>query len=240
MKMNPYKYAALSLMLFLSALSMPISAQKSPQNLLYEDLKPYHLGFMVGGHSQDLILQHSGAIDTDGNKWYGSVNNYDPGFSVGVLGDLRLSDQLSLRLTPSIHFGSKVLMMHSDNPTVLPVKATIRSNYLLVPLDLRFRGLRTNNYRPYILSGFGAGIDMGRDKMQPILLKPINLYWEIGVGMDLYMPYFKLVPELKVCLGVGDVLIHDRKDQTNDAFKKYAAAFDKITSRLIVFSLQFE
>jgi hypothetical protein len=238
--MTSQKYLALGLILFVSALSLPITAQKGPQNLLYEDLKPYHLGFMVGVHSQDLILNHSGVIDADGNTWYGSVDNYEPGFSVGVLGDLRLSDQLSLRLTPSIHFGSKVLMMHSDITTVSPVKATIRSNYLLVPLDLRFRGLRTNNYRPYILSGFGAGIDMGRDKMQAILLKPINLYWELGVGMDLYMPYFRLVPELKVCLGIGDVLVHDRKDQTNDAFKKYSEAFDKITSRLIVFSLQFE
>jgi hypothetical protein len=218
----------------------PAQAQKKVQYLQYEDLKPYHLGFSVGMHTQDLILDHSGAIDVDGHKWYGSVDNYVPGFSVGVIADLRLTDFLSLRTTPAIHFGSKDISLHSDEAGSTPVVANIRSNYILVPLNLRYRGARTDNYRPYLLSGLSAGLDMGRDKQQPVLLQQVNLYWEIGAGMDIYMPYFKLVPELKVCLGLGDILVHDRTDQSSDAFLKYANAFDAITSRLIVFTMQFE
>jgi len=41
-------------------------------------------------------------------------------------------------------------------------------------------------------------------------------------------------------LGMGDILVHNRTDQSSDAFLKYSNAFDAITSRLIVFSVQFE
>lgn len=230
-------------LLILVSLAFPFShatAQKQVQYLQYEDLKPYHFGFSVGMHTQDLILNHSGATDTNGDKWYGSVNNYTPGFSVGVIADLKLADFLSLRTSPTIHFGSKEVTLISDAAGSASVSANVRSNYILVPLSLRYRGSRTDNYRPYLMSGLSAGLDMGRDKQQPLLLQPINMYWEIGAGCDIYMPYFKLVPELKVCLGLGDILVHDRTDQSRDAFLKYTNAFDAITSRLIVFSLQFE
>lgn len=230
-----------SYLLVLSALTFTaaeVHAQKMVQYLQYEDLKTYHFGFSVGMHSQDLIMDHSGKTDTNGEKWYGNVNSYTPGFSVGVIADLRLADFLSLRTTPTIHFGSKDVTLVSDNAATPKVTANVRSNYILVPLNLRYRGARTDNYRPYVMSGFSAGLDMGRDKQQPILLKPINLYWEIGAGCDIYMPYFRLVPELKVCLGMGDILVHNRTDESS--FVKYTNAFDAITSRLIVFSLQFE
>lgn len=216
------------------------TAQRKVQYLQYEDLKSYHLGFSIGMHTQDLIMDHSGTVDLNGDKWYGSVNNYTPGFSVGVIADLRLADFLSLRTTPSIHFGSKDVTLVSDAAASATVIANVRSNYILVPLNLRYRGARTENYRPYLMSGISAGLDMGRDKQQPLLLQPINMYWEIGAGCDIYMPYFRLVPELKVCLGMGDILVHSRTDQSSEAFLKYTNAFDAITSRLIVFSLQFE
>jgi Outer membrane protein beta-barrel domain len=215
-------------------------AQKRVQYLQYEDLKLYHFGFLIGTHTQDLILEHSGAMDDDGNKWYGNVPSYAPGFSVGVLGDLRLTDFLSLRTSPTIHFGSKRVALASDNPTLDILWSEIRSNYLMIPLNVRYRGARTNNYRPYLMGGVSAGIDMGRDKREPILLSSIHPYLELGVGCDLYLPYFRLVPELKVCLGLNDVLVHDRTDQDSEAFLRYTRAFDRITSRLVVFSLQFE
>ena len=215
-------------------------AQDKVQYLQYEDLKPYHFGFLVGLHTQDLIFQHSGAVDADGNKWYATIPSYTPGFTVGVIGDLRLADFMSLRLTPTIHFGSKQVSLMSDAAGATIAYAAVRSNYIMIPLNLRYRGARSNNFRPYIMSGFSAGIDMGRDKREPMLLKPVNLYWEIGTGCDFYLPYFRLVPELKLCVGLGDIFVHNRTDQDSEAFLKYTKAFDKVTSRLLVFTLQFE
>jgi hypothetical protein len=217
-----------------------LPAQNKVQYLQYEDLKPYHFGFLIGLNTQDLIFQHSGIADAKGNRWYASEPSYTPGFSVGVIGDLRLTDFLSLRSTPTIHFGSKDVALVSDAPNANIEYATIRSNYIMIPLSVRYRGARTNNYRPYIMSGFSVGVDMGRNKNEPILLQPLNAYWEIGTGCDFYLPYFRLVPELKFCLGLGDIFVHNRTDQDSETYLMYTNAFDKVTSRLLVFSLQFE
>jgi len=219
---------------------LAVNAQRKVQYLQYEDLRPYHFGFLVGLHTQDLILSHSGTTDANGHKWFGSVPSYTPGFSVGVIGELRITDFLGLRTTPTIHFGSKEMTLTSDATDATPTTATVRSNYFLVPLNLRYRGARTNNYRPYLTSGFSAGVDMGRNKREPILLQPVNLYWEIGAGCDLYLPYFRLVPEIKFCVGLGDIFVHDRTDQDSETYLKYTNAFDAVTSRLLIFSLQFE
>jgi hypothetical protein len=217
-----------------------MTAQKKVQYLQYEDLKAFHFGFLVGLHTQDLILSHSGLPDDDGLHWYGSVPSYTPGFTVGVIGDLRLADFLSLRLTPTIHFGSKEVAIISDAVNATPIFSQVRSNYIMLPLNLRYRGARTDNYRPYLMGGLSAGIDMGRNKREPILLQSVNSYLEFGVGCDLYLPFFRLVPELKFCLGLGDIFIHNRTDQDREVYLKYTNAFDKVTSRLLVFSLQFE
>lgn len=226
--------------LFLLCLGWNSSAQKKVQYLQYEDLKPYHLGFLIGLHSQDLIIDHTGTPDEAGHRWYASVPAYTPGFSVGVIGDLRLLDYLSLRMTPSIHFGSKDVSLRSDETASIATTHSVRSNYITVPLSLRYRGARSGNHRPYLLGGISAGLDMGRDQHNPILLRPINTYLELGIGCDFYLPYFRLVPELKLSLGMGDVFVHNRSDQDKDVYRKYTQAIDRITSRLIVFSLQFE
>jgi hypothetical protein len=238
----PYRIFSFSLCLALVA-GFPFhkaGAAGGIQYLQYEDLKPYHFGFSVGLHTQDLIFDHSGIPDSKGYRWYGSVNRYDPGFSVGLIGDVRITDFLSLRSTPSIHFGSKEVTLVSTPAGNNPVTASVRSNYVLFPLNLRYRGHRTDNYRPYVMSGLSAGLNVGRDKQQPLLLRPVDLYWEFGTGMDLYMPQFRLVPELKVCIGLGDILVHHRNEQSGEVYQKYADALNSVTSRLIVFSIQFE
>lgn len=215
-------------------------AQHKRQFLQYEDLRPYHFGFSVGLHSQDFQILHTGALDAAGNRWYGNVPAYTPGFSVGVLGDYRLSDAFSLRLTPCIHFGSKNMNLFSDAPDSEIETITIRSNYIMLPLLVRYRGARTNNYRPYIATGFSVGIDAGRRKNAAVELTTLNTYWELAFGCDLYMPYFRLVPEIKLCIGLDDIFQHDRLDEASQAFINYTNAFDRITSRLLVISFQFE
>ncbi|MBQ9201820.1 MAG: PorT family protein [Bacteroidales bacterium] len=238
MKQLSITYPTVVLLLFVL---LPASAQhRKPQYLQYEDLRPYHFGFFIGLHSQDFQIEHSGLVDENGATWYGSVPSYSPGFSVGVLGDYRLRDNLSVRLSPSIHFGSKTMALVSDQPDCVIVMANIRSNYIMLPLNLRYRGARTDNYRPYLLCGLSLGIDAGRRKKKEIQLKELNTYWELGVGCDIYTPYFRFVPELKICLGLDDIFEHNRNEESDAAFLHYTNAFQKITSRLLVLSFQFE
>ena len=63
---------------------------------------------------------------------------------------------------------------------------------------------------------------------------------EVGFGCDFYLPYFKLIPELKFCFGLSNVIDKDRKDLNDKTLLKYTDAVDKITSKMVVLTLYFE
>ncbi|MDR3262072.1 MAG: PorT family protein [Tannerella sp.] len=215
-------------------------AQKQkPQNQPYADMKWYHLGFHIGLHTQDLILTHTGAVTPDGETWFAEIPTYSPGFTVGVLGDLYMNPYFSLRLSPTVHFGDKQFTFIEHN-TKEEFITSVRSNYLIVPLDIKYAAVRLNNYRPYLIGGVYTAFDIGRKRGNPILLKGNDYGVELGIGCDVYLPFFKLCPEIKFCFGLADMLEKDRSDLLNEADRKYSQAFSGASSRMIVFTFNFE
>ncbi len=224
------------------AASCLYAQRQRPKNQPYADMKRYHFGFHVGMHTQDLILTHSGVTTSDGKTWFAEIPSYSPGFSVGVIGNLYINQYLNLRFTPTVHFGDKKFTFidarASDSQATFTT--SIRSNYLALPLDLKYTAMRLNNYRPYFLGGVFTSFDMGRKKETPVLLKPLDYGVEVGFGCDIYLPYFKLCPELKFCFGLADVLQKDRRDLISEPDRVYTEALSKATSRLIVLTFNFE
>ena len=208
------------------------------KNQPYADMKWFHLGFHVGLHTQDLILTHSG-VSTNGETWFAEIPSYSPGFSVGVIGDLYLNPYLNLRFTPAIHFGDKKFLFREQSSGE-EFTTNVRSSYLNFPLDLKYTALRLNNYRPYILAGAYGSFDIGRKKGNPLLLKSTDFGLEFGMGCDLYLPFFKLCPELKFCFGLVDLLEKDRPDLVDQTTLKYTQALSQATSRMIVLTFNFE
>ena len=226
--------------LLLSLIVFPSIAQKRKvQNLPYADHKLYHLGFHVGLHTQDLILTNTGITAPGGEILFSEIPNYNPGFSVGVIGDLFLNPYMNLRISPTIHFGDKTLCFIEQ--TSLEEKlVSIRSNYLSVPLDVKISSMRLNNCRPYILGGVYGAIDMGRKKGTPILLKQIDYGLEFGVGCNFYLRFFRLAPELKFKFGLPDMLEKNRDDLLIEADKIYTNSLSKATTRMIILTFNFE
>lgn len=236
-------YRVLRRLLFLlyavGLVSFCAMAQKEKvKNQPYADLKWFHLGFHVGIHSQDLLLTHTG-ISTDGETWFAEIPSYSPGFSVGVVSDLYLNPYFNLRFSPSIHFGDKKFKFR-EQATGEEFTTNVRSSYLNFPLDVKYTALRLNNYRPYLIGGVYGSFDVGRKKGNPILLKNTDFGVEVGVGCDIYLPYFKLCPELKFCFGLVNLLEKDRPDLVDQAVIKYTDALSKATSRMVILTFNFE
>ena len=223
-----------------------IKAQtQKPKNQPFADMKWYHLGFHIGLHTQDLILTNSGAVTSDGDIWYIEIPSYSPGFSVGVIGDLFLNPYMNLRFTPTVHFGDKEVVAvtrdyKEDKMNGQNVNTFVRSNYLMLPVDVKFSSMRLNNYRPYVLTGAFAAFDMGRKKGEPILLKGFDYGVEFGFGCDIYLPFFKLCPEIKFYFGLANVLEKNRGDLLVESDLLMTQALSKATSRMIVLTFNFE
>ena len=235
------------------AVAQMAAQDRKVQNKPYIDLRPMHFGIHVGLNMQDIELQNVGpqtvtledgtvmeqTIVTDADKW-------NAGFSVGVLADLRLSNHLNLRVTPTMHFGAKHLTFHnlSDlDQEGFPHEETqdLKNTYISFPVDLKFSAQRWNNYRPYVIAGVNPMINLTGKDQDYIRLKRMDTFLEIGLGCDLYLPFFKLIPELKFCYSLTDALDHNHANELMDVNKRiYANAVNKGQSKMIVLTLYFE
>ena len=93
---------------------------------------------------------------------------------------------------------------------------------------------------PYFNLRFTPSIHFGDKKGNPILLKSTDFGFEFGLGCDIYLPYFKLCPELKFCFGLVNLLEKDRPDLVDQANIKYTDALSKATSRMVILTFNFE
>ncbi|MDR1610584.1 MAG: PorT family protein [Candidatus Symbiothrix sp.] len=209
------------------------------RNQPYGDYKLYHFGITVGLNFQDMLLTNSGLTDENGETWYGTIPNYSPGFTVGLVADLYLNPYMNLRFTPMLCFGDKEFEF-VEPATKVSFKTNVRSNYLMAPLDLKIRSMRLNNYRPYVLAGVYSAIDLGRKKDDPVLLKQMDYGLSIGLGCDFYLPFVKVIPEIRFCFGLSDILEKNRSDLTDLSLAKYPKALSKGVSRMVIFTFNFE
>lgn len=54
------------------------------------------------------------------------------------------------------------------------------------------------------------------------------------------MTCFKLIPELKFCFRLANLIKKERKDLTDQSLLKFIQSVDKITSRMMVLTFYFE
>jgi len=214
--------------------------QRKVQNKPFIDERRFHYGFTVGLHDQNIGLENNGYIDpATGSQWLVTNDKHNFGFSVGVLGEWRLSRYVAVRLIPSLHFGSKHLTFRNVS-TGDEETQDMKSSYVSVPIDLKVSAPRFNNYRPYVVAGVAPMYDLTSGKHTKLRTKPFQLMLEAGLGCDIYMPFFKFIPELKFCFGLGNVLKKDRSDLTDPTQLIYTESVNRATTGMVVLSFYFE
>ena len=233
---------------------IPMAAQKRVvQNKPYIDLRMLHFGISLGLHMQDADMTNIGPQTfelPEGDLMNGNVlcdvDNWNPGFSVGVLADLRINRHFSLRVLPTMHFGQKHLVfrnLNELNEYGQPTFETqdLKNTYISVPVDLKFAAERFNNYRPYVVAGVNPMLNLSGKDQDYVQLKGHDLMLEVGLGCDFYLPFFKLIPELKFCYGLTNVLDKNHIDELRDVNKlPYARSISDVRTKMVVLTFYFE
>ena len=223
------------------ALTLATMAQERVvQNKPFIDERPWHYGFHIGLHDQSLKLINNGFVDpATGAQWMAENDRQNFGFSVGILGDWRITRQLALRVSPGLHFGSKHIGFRNQADGTKRSQ-DLKTTYVAVPIDLKIAAPRFNNYRPYLVGGFSAMYDMTNAKGEMLRTKALQTFVQIGMGCDFYLPFFKLNPELKFYFGLGDVLLHQRAELTNPAQQVFTQSLSNANSGMVVLTFYFE
>lgn len=248
-----YMKRIITLIALATTLLTAYGQERKPQNRPYIDLRPLHFGILIGSNFQDIELDNVGpqlveledgttveqTVVVDADKW-------NPGFTVGVLAEGRLSENFALRFAPSMHFGAKHLTFRnlSDlDQDGVPRRYTqdMKNTYISFPLDVKFAAPRFNNYRPYVIAGVNPMINLTRKDQEYLQLKRYDVMLEVGFGCDFYLPFFKLNPELKFCYSLTNSLDTNHADELRDAnLCVFSNAVSKVQTKMIVFTLYFE
>ncbi len=229
------------ILIILFLLNFSIVYGQEPKVKLYQeiDYKPLHFGFTLGLNTMDFTIKHD-------SKYYAQdtltadITNLKPGFHVNIVSSYMFHKYFSVRFLPGIIFGERELAWYKGKQ--LKDTMRIESNLLDFPLLIKYKASRINNYRPYLVGGGNVRVDMAARKEYSeednvyVRLKRLDYYGEIGFGIDFYLRYFKFSTELKLSVGVRDILVHKPAQEA----PQYANAIDRMNSSLILFSMHFE
>lgn len=230
----------------LLACSYEMRAQKVMHNtslLNYQrgDRSFLHFGFTLGVNYMDYRALLSGA-----NVLRAETGKLSMGFLVGIVSEMRISDDWGLRFLPGLEFATRSLVYtHVPETEDNKEYAYNESVYISLPLMLKYKAKRINNFRPYLTAGSSYKYDFQRhNKIDPdasvfFRTKRGDVFLESGVGCDFYLPYFKLGVELRFSLGLTDVLVH-RPDASVPGYEDYTSALKKLKARVFTVCFNFE
>lgn len=247
--MKRFLYIFLSFLFVITAKAQ----ERTVENRPYTDLRPFHFGVLVGTHLQDIEFLNAGLVtytDEDGNEVNSNVSvdqdRWDPGFTVGVLGEFRLSTHFQFRIAPAMYFGTRHLTFHNLAPkegedNQEDKRQEMKTAYISSAIDLIFSAPRFNNHRPYIMAGVNPMINLSGSKDDYMKLKKTDVFLEVGLGCDFYLPFFKLRPELKFMYGITDSYDKSHAENIKDkSMLPYTLAANKAHSKMIALTFYFE
>ncbi|MBN1819102.1 MAG: PorT family protein [Prolixibacteraceae bacterium] len=249
------------LAIFLIILVITGFAQRTKVNYLTTfDDKRLHFGFTLGINTLDFGVQHFTPIGENPEffptVWPGDqiqVGSYDTvradvsrnvaGFTVGIITSLRLTRDFNLRFLPGLSFGERRLIYNvpvidvNEIYTSNNYEYSIKSTFLDFPLLIKYKALRINNNRPYVIFGIAYRQDISKTAKEDLVrLKKGGFYAEMGAGWDTYMLFFRFSMEAKVSIGLNNQLGAAPVEQR----QYYTHSINRLTSNIFTLSFHFE
>ena len=143
------------------------------------------------------------------------------GFNVGLVGNIRINDFFDLRLEPGLVMSNRNLsysetyfegLIFDESDT----EREIRSTYIHIPLLLKISTKRINNIKPFIVAGVSTALNLSSNQDNPddnsqgnFRLKKNNIFYEMGIGIDIYLTWFKFTPSIRGVFSIIDEHVKD-------------------------------
>lgn len=241
----------LALIIFVFLIQINSNAQFN-QYRLNHDRDPYYFGLSLGYNNSTLNITRSKDFLNQP-----VFNRIEPkgghGLEFGLLATARLNNRLEARIAPRLVIGgSKSLSYYykddyvtnkpsiQSNPEIIRLPATLIS----LPVHLKFSSDRINNFKVYLFAGPKYDINLSANSEEYKKARQLDLYpppqikqnlfgYEVGAGFSIYLPFTVVSPEIKIGNYFGNSHIAD-------ASNPYSNVLDKMNSRMIQFTLNFE
>lgn len=231
--------------------------KKKVLNLQHYDEEPYHFGFILGLNQMLFSVKpvdnlsfikwepiQSPDIFADSLFVYSITSTPTPGFTIGILGNLRLGKYVDMRFIPALSFGERLLnydIMAYENgeSQLIYTEKSITSTYVNFPLEFRYKSKRLNNMLAYVLGGADYSIDLASQKKAEensnditvkIIKNDISLL--LGAGVDFYTNYFKFGVQARMSYGMNNLIQKEGN--------LYTDSIETLRSKIFMLSFTFE
>lgn len=169
------------------------------------------------------------------------------GFSVGLIGDLRINEHLNLRFEPGLYITQRNLMYDpsyfdgmefNDSDLLREVKST----YIHLPLLLKVSTKRINNFKPFVVGGFSTALNLSSNQDNPddnsvgqFRNKKSVVFYELGFGIDFYLYWFKFTPSIRGVFALNDEIVRD-----NDPNSPWTGNVNTMKTRGVFINFTFQ
>ncbi len=215
-------------------------AQKNLINLENKDKPTWNFGYYIGMMKTSYRINYKKSVYPNSN--IDVEGGY--GYKIGVIGELRMNKNASLRFEPglattirTLYFNNKTLHTASDSTRKVP------TTYLHLPLMLKLATDRLNNIRPFIIGGVSYDYNFSANEKNPddnlsgeFRSKKNNFMYEVGIGIDFYLPYFKFSPSIVGVFSINNELVPDNDDKTSP----YTGPIESMATRGVFLKLVFD
>jgi opacity protein-like surface antigen len=221
-------------------LSASSQKRRNVDNLPTFDDPKIHYGFYLG------INQNDFKVNYRPSNFPSTIVEIKPtlGFNVGLIADFRVHKNVNLRFEPGLISNSKTIYFN-NNPSLSTERDSIReigSTYLHLPLVLKLSSDRWNNVRPYVLAGasydhnFSSNQENSDDNFSgEFRMKTSNFMYELGVGVDIYLSFFKFSPSIRGVFAMNRELIDD-----NNSNSPWTSPINIFSTRGVFLNFSFE
>lgn len=212
------------------------TAQTKIESMPEHDSKQYYFGIALGVNMSAYRISYT--------QQYANTNDFSliqaqngPGFTMGIIGNLKLTNFVTLRFIPALIFANKSIESVGIRPEYNATR-NVESIYASLPLQLKFKSDRIRNFRFYALVGSKFDYDLAsnaksRRDDEWLKIKPYDVGMELGVGFEFYFPNFVFSPELKISHGLLD--LHEK-----DKLIPMSNQIDQIKTRTIMLTFMIE
>lgn len=169
------------------------------------------------------------------------------GFNVGLIGNVRINDYFDIRLEPGLVMSNRTLSYSNTYFDGLiyeekDLEREIRSTYIHVPLLIKISTKRINNIKPFIVGGISTALNLSSNQDNPddnsngnFRMTKNNVFYELGVGIDIYLTWFKFTPSLRGVFSLKDEHVPDF-----DANSPWTSNIDQMQTRGLFINFTFQ
>lgn len=218
-------------------LSQPLQAQFNERpvlNIENKDKKFLNYGYFLGFNQYDFKFDYNNNTDD-------ILVDKTLGFTVGLIGEMRINEFLDVRIEPGLAYNARTLGFPGFTEERDAIRE-VKSTYINFPVLLKASTRRLGNFKPFLVGGLSASLNLGSnetaldDNSSGTFRMTKWVYnYEIGFGIDFYLEYFKFSPSIRGVFAITDELVPD-----NDPNSPWTSNIGGLRTRGLFINFTFE